>query len=247
MGKKAGSVAFILLMFLGSYTHIHAQVASTPLPHIANIMQKEDITVEGWHLYAKQKGRMLHHRSGYRRWVARIKAQFPLFQWSEIRKDRDGHLKVTGTRTDEHSDVEERFTVVGYPTGDNWETYQIYEMEGDRWNPAGWKEMSFTFRHRTSIYFPENPTIFTCATGKLNAKINLVLYDRARKLLHSFSAQPIEQLKEETFVSLSAYTDEWKQSIETRSDPMNLQVALRSLGDSAAQVTIGTPIITTEY
>lgn len=75
------------------------------------------------------------------------------------------------------------------------------------------------------------------------------LYSQANELVRAFSGVSVEELKEETFVSLSAYTELWEQAIYTgHQHKMNLQVALRTEGlGSKTTVTIGTPIITSEY
>lgn len=53
---------------------------------------------------------------------------------------------------------------------------------------------------------------------------------------------------EPNFVSVSAFTNEWKESIKTEKHQMNLQVSLRNAGmGEKLTVTVGTPIVTTEY
>lgn len=68
-------------------------------------------------------------------------------------------------------------------------------------------------------------------------------------LIKKLGAKKVEALNEDQFVSFSAYKSEWEPYIETNGSKMNVQVALRTnegLG-SGTTVTIGTPIITSEY
>jgi hypothetical protein len=96
--------------------------------------------------------------------------------------------------------------------------------------------------------FDKNPQIFSCANGQTGGKINEVLYNQSLKILKDFSADPIESLQEEAFVSVSAYTENWKNSIPEKNKEMNIQIALRNQGLGASTtVVIGTPIITSEY
>ncbi|HET7521784.1 MAG TPA: YwmB family TATA-box binding protein [Bacillales bacterium] len=248
MGKRISMIAFILLLFSGSYTKTGAQFTPVPLLDIVHVMEDGNIAVKHWSLYTKKIGRFIDTPKGYKRWVENLKHDLPRFQWTPIKKNNGEWLKITGVHTDKPTGVEERLTLLAYRSDGQWDTYTIYEAGSDSWDPTIWKRFSSTFYEKIHRYFPGNATIFTCVTGRLNAKMDFVLYDRAQKLLRSFAAEPVEQLKEKTFVSLSAYTEQWKQSIQTKNHPMNLQVALRSLGTgSAATVTIGTPIITTEY
>jgi hypothetical protein len=245
--KKWVATAFILLLFLGSYSQTNAQKVSNPLFDIIHVMQSQNIHVKQWGFYTKRTGRLLETEKGYKQWVEKIKSGLPAFRWTPVAKDKEGNLKITGVRFDRKTKVHERFTVLAYPRNKQWGTYEVYEIGGDHWDKNNWRKFSPTFYNRIHKYFPGNPTIFTCVDGRLNAKINLVLYDRAQQLIQAFGGRVVEDFQEKTFVSLSAYTDQWKQSIQTKNHPMNLQVALRTTDGSTARVTIGTPIITTEY
>lgn len=247
--KKWMVIVFVLMMFFGYYSHTDAQQrkSMSPLFTIIHVMHDRNISVHKWGLYTKKIGGLIDGPKGYLRWLEGLKAELPGFQWTKVTRDYEGNLKVTGIRMHKKTHVRERFTVLAYRKGNKWGTYMIYEASGKQWSRKDWKQFAPTFYHRINRYFSENPTIFTCVSGRLNATMNFVLFKRAKKLLHAFSAVPVENLKEKTFVSLSAYTDQWKQSIQTRNHRMNLQVALRTEGGSAVTVTIGTPIITTEY
>ena len=64
--------------------------------------------------------------------------------------------------------------------------------------------------------------------------------------MEDLSAKPIESLEEIAFVSVSAYTEEWKDALAVNREKMNVQVALRNT-DNKTTVVVGTPIITSEY
>ena len=72
---------------------------------------------------------------------------------------------------------------------------------------------------------------------------------RAKAWIQHLGAETVEALKEEWFVSYSAYNPDWTPYIETNGTRMNIQVAVRGNQGMGAgtTVTIGTPIITTEY
>ncbi|HET7657037.1 MAG TPA: YwmB family TATA-box binding protein [Bacillales bacterium] len=249
MGKRK-ILIFILLLFFGFQMQTNAQSTqnqSLPLLSIIRVMHEHEVSVKHWGLYTKKIGGFIQDRKGYVRLVEGLKSDLPNFHWTEMTKDYEGNLKVTGIHTDNKTNVHERLTFLAFRKGDHWRTYMIYAAGSDQWDPNKWKTFSSTFYDRIHHYFGETPTIFTCVSGSADATMNLVLLQRAQKLLQSFSAVPVEKLQEKTFVSVSAYNGEWKRSIQTRHHhKMNLQVALRTVGDSTT-VTIGTPIITTEY
>jgi hypothetical protein len=67
-------------------------------------------------------------------------------------------------------------------------------------------------------------------------------------LLDAFNAKEIEALKEESFISTSAYTPMFAERIETNKEAMNLQLAIRTEGlGGKTNIIVGTPIITIEY
>ncbi|HEU5139666.1 MAG TPA: YwmB family TATA-box binding protein [Bacillales bacterium] len=245
--RKWVMITFILLLFLGTYTQTKAQKITFPLLEIIHVMQNRDMAINHWGLYTKKIGGLLENPKGYKRLVEGFQEDLPAFQWTKIKKDYEGNLKITGVHTDKKTTVHERLTILAYPQNNKWGTYIIYEVGSDHWDLENWHEFSSVFFDRIGNFFKESPTIFTCVEGKVNAKMKPVLQKRAQQLLQAFSAVPVEKLKEKTFISVSAYTKQWKQSIQTRNHRMNLQVALRTQGGSAATVTIGTPIITTEY
>ena len=72
----------------------------------------------------------------------------------------------------------------------------------------------------------------------------------AKTLLNRFSGKTVESLNEENFISLSAYTDNWDTKIPLGNEEfMNLHIAYRNSNENSGitKVTIGTPIITSEY
>ncbi|MET3507371.1 YwmB family TATA-box binding protein [Halalkalibacter oceani] len=70
----------------------------------------------------------------------------------------------------------------------------------------------------------------------------------ARTWVTKLGAKKVEALNEESFVSLSAYNPDWPTGIVTNELEMNVQLAIREQGLGArTTVTLGTPIITTEY
>jgi hypothetical protein len=67
--------------------------------------------------------------------------------------------------------------------------------------------------------------------------------------LKAFKADSVEELSEEAFVSVTAYTEMWEDVLLTQDQQrMNLQIAIRNQGmGEKTTFVVGTPIITSEY
>lgn len=251
MKLKHVTLCFFIILLFAAITHVKAEEtrqSSAPerLLDMISVLKKEEIPIRNWSVYVKKKGSFLSHQKGYEKISDAIRHYLPDFHW--VINESESQLTLTGIRRIPHLAIKERLTFIGYRHGGRIGTYYIYEVEGNGWDPVQWEAFSADFRKRILIFFKQNATIFTCVQGVLDGKMNFVLYKKARDLLHLFHADPVEGVREKTFVSLSAYTDDWEASIPTNNKRMNLQVALRLAPDgNGATVTIGTPIITSEY
>lgn len=154
----------------------------------------------------------------------------------------------TAATKNTNASIKEQIIFVAYPHKDQLKTYLIYVIEGENWEPELMNNFAPSIQIKIGTTFDKNPQIFSCAKGQTGGKIDGVLYNSALNILKDFSADPIESLQEEAFVSVSAYTENWKNSIPEKNKEMNIQIALRNQGLGASTtVVIGTPIITSEY
>ena len=112
----------------------------------------------------------------------------------------------------------------------NLYSYIVYDIKGDRWEQALTDSFYKSLNSTIDDIFLENPTIFTCIKGENNDKMEGVLYNQVDYLLEEFNAERIESAKEETFLLVSAYTENWKNDIPTLTEKMNIQIALRKSG-----------------
>ena len=72
--------------------------------------------------------------------------------------------------------------------------------------------------------------------------------EHVNHLLQAFQAQEIESLQEDSFISTTAYSPLFGETIQTMTDEMNLQLGVRKQGLGAkTTIVVGTPIITVEY
>lgn len=244
-------IGLLSAMLLGSFSNgatvMFEDDTEAKTAEIANVLLDNDVTINSWSLHTKEKMGFKSKTSGKTLTTSEIKQLLPGYTWEE-KEDHDGIVKNIGTKMDSKKGIKDTFTLITYPGNGRNSTYLIYNMQVSGFNQEEWRTAYEHYKSQKTQIFTEHAPDFTCFRGVKDVKIEIVLYKEADKLLKAFSASKVEEVNEETFVSLSAYHKKWKANITTNNQRMNLQIALRDTGlGGATTVTIGTPIITTEY
>lgn len=246
---KKMTVLFILILFS---IHISVSYAESSRNHhklalMAEQLEKHHLTLSKWTLYTRGNMGFSKDLNGYLDTVKKLQDKMPELQWSTEPVKVRGEWKVSGSKVHDDGSVE-RLTVIAYPHKKQYQSYFIYALEGTLLPKSGFEETERRFYQKAEKFASKNLNYFSCMSGITDDKMKFGLYNEAHELVSSFSAVPIEELQEETFVSLSAYTALWDDAITTAQDKMNLQIAVRTDGlGGRTTVTIGTPIITSEY
>jgi TATA-box binding len=249
LGMKKWTMTITAILLLIFITSGYAKDDKTnEVAHIINVLNENGAKPDKWTMYFRGQLGFTSKGLGYLKQAEALKRNYPEFSWV-VGKDDNGHYKMTGQFQHDDLGVTEKVTVITYPQKDQFASYFIYAVEGLVNINQNWKDIQALIDDRIDDSVGGNPKIFSCVTGTYGDKMVVDLYSQANELVQAFSGVPVEELKEETFVSLSAYTEQWEQAIYTgHQNKMNLQVALRTEGlGSKTTVTIGTPIITSEY
>ncbi|MGM7703049.1 YwmB family TATA-box binding protein [Pseudalkalibacillus sp. Hm43] len=249
MNRKLTVLWMTLAILLACFSGAEAKQSDwtdRELQDITRVMAESGVSIQNWSLYGKNDLGFISDFVGYVLLVESLQAKTPEFRWDEVDETNE-HWKVSGY-TNNSFGLTEKVTLFAYPHKGQYMTYIIYEVMGTAWDPEEWDAYRPIYREKVQLLIGKNPTIYTCVKGEKSATMGIVLQKLAKQLVQSFDATIIESINEETFLSLSAYTDEWKQSIATKQQEMNLQIGLRNNGiGGKTTITIGTPIITTEY
>ncbi|MFF2877326.1 YwmB family TATA-box binding protein [Gottfriedia sp. NPDC057991] len=205
------------------------------LNRFADVLNKKDISVTSWNLYAREA----KMNTSVSKIVGKYKADFKNFKWTKT----DNGNKIIGTFN--HNLVTERIVVTS--TGNN-SSYVIYELSGTKWDQQAEKETNKLIKNSLENIFSKEPTFFTCIKGTMGGKLEGVLQGIKNDFLGTFKATKIEEIKEGAFVSVSAYTEQWNDALVANGKKINLQIAIRENNvDKSTTIIIGTPIITVEY
>ena len=242
-----GTIIALVLMNLNYTGETKEKQQATPLAEIVELMETNDIGLTEWKLYTRGEFQKVRSKSEYKQLLKQFMEHYDNFSWEQ--KEGDPHWKVFGSNVHNALPFAEDLTILAYPQGSYYHVYLVYEIQGKSWNVEKWAQISPIFQERIDELFPTPTPVFTTVRGVSDSIGKSDLYETAKAYLEQLNAETIEGLKEETFVSLSAYNAKWNGSITTNGQQMNLQAALRQssrLGGETT-VTIGTPIITTEY
>lgn len=248
MKKWTMTITAILLLVMITSGYAKTDEKTNEVSHIINVLTESGAKPDKWTMYFRGQLGFTSKGLGYLKQAEELKSDYPAFSWA-VGKDEAGHSKMTGLFERNDMGITEKITIVTYPQKEQTASYFIYAVEGLVNTNQNWKEIQDLIDNRIQESVGGNPKIFSCVSGTYGDKMVLDLYSQANELVNAFSGVSVEELKEETFVSLSAYTEQWEQAIYTgHQHKMNLQVALRTEGlGSETTVTIGTPIITSEY
>lgn len=220
------------------------QPETEKLPQLVHVMQKEGATINMWSIYAREQKQELNQLDQIQKEAERLEAQFPHASWSVKHEKMD--ISYVGEWTNSKYHTSEKVTLLAYPRKNAYQTYLIYEETGSKWEEGKWNHISVSINKKINSIMPERHKIFACASGQLGDTINFVLSKKSSAILNDLKASPIEADNEKTFTSVSAYTELWRDTIESNGHSMNVQLGIRKV-DNQTTVTLGTPIITTEY
>jgi hypothetical protein len=239
-------ILFIMMTIVFGFYHQgkgNEKAVGTEIEMIAEVMNERNIEIKEWSIYVRQQYTAVESYTEFNQFVNGVMKKAGQFEWNFSQNDKE-HWNASGTLSSDN--YTQKINLFAYPHKGKYETYIIYSVKGSNFNE--WQQISSNVTSTIHDVFLDNPTIFSCVKGQTSDTIESVLYAEASNILNELSATTIEELSEETFVSLSAYTEKWKHTVPTENGKINLQVALRETGmGGATSVVIGTPIITAEY
>lgn len=236
-----GIIGFIVLQ-AGNKTTVAD--AEQEIQTLASVIQDEDILITGWSLYARETIENVNNQEDLISLAADLQAKLPNWSWTGGNDSNHGEIIATS----KSSGLQEKIKIISTDTNGQLHTYVMYEVRGRSWNNNTEAFLSKNLPVRIFDIFRENATTFSCIEGEINDKIKSALPVYKSKLLKAFNAKEIEGLEEESFISVSALSPLFDNSLSSEHD-MNMQLGLRKTDRLGGKTTIvvGTPIITIEY
>lgn len=220
------------------------------LDQLLALLENSDIRIEEWRLHTRGQVKLYNYHDDFAKGVEQLIEKLHAFDWKLSKDFQEEGLYMTGTFTHPNLPLEETLSIYSYPSRQHsYLMYVSYEMVArpETHLTYDWIQVEQNWNQTVDAIFHNEPIVYTQVRGKDTSKTDL--YERAVELVEKLGAKRVEQLKETNFVSVTAYNDEWRDKFVSRGEDFNLQIGIRQepiLG-STTTVTIGTPIITTEY
>jgi hypothetical protein len=255
-GIKGGVIQMnrtvILLLVIGFVGFAFLQFGSTPivasdrneLLTIASVFEQEQADIEEWAIHSREHLTTFTKTEEINQLQTKLMKDFPNWDWSIHQNENEWEAIATHPS----KNYKETIKMMATLTNDQIHSYLIYEVKGTKWNKQTEEFFNKKWKSRLSNIFRGNPTNFSCMKADISDKIETSLPKTVNNWLTAFDAKEIESLHEAAFVSISASSPLFAESIQTKDKDMNLQLAIRSNGLGAkTTLVVGTPIITIEY
>lgn len=212
---------------------------------IASVLDEEQVSIQEWAVHSREHLASFTNNEDVQQFQAKLMKDFPNWDWT-IHHD-NGKWEAIATQTS--NEINETIQIMATLTNEQFHSYLIYEVKGTKWNEQTMDFFQNKWNTRLSAIFRGNPTNFSCMKADISDKIETSLGEtEVNHWLKAFQAKEIESLHESAFVSISASSPLFAETIQTKDEKMNLQLAIRSNGLGAkTTLVVGTPIITIEY
>lgn len=212
------------------------------LVKLAAALEAEGSLLEEWSVYSREVIEDSNSPGELEAYAAELRTLFPDWEWSISSSGQIWEAKAVSPVS---SFGREYLQIISTRTPHKANAYIIYKVTGGKWNGNSAAFLkSGKFKQRHNDIFRGKPPIFSCAKGSFDDKMEAALPEKVNNILTRLNAAETEGIREENFISISAYSSEFADPFK---NGMNLQVAVRTDGGEGATVTVGTPIITVEY
>ncbi len=243
-GQMVLAVFFVVFMFLLKLWNFPVNAKNeTDLLKIVALLQNEKINITEWSLYARERVGHFENLDEVKKYGHALKKKFPHWQWETETVAGRWELKGIHPKDGFEEVIKVLANLEGAP-----HAYVVYELRGqafteesERFIKEQWNAVAFDI-------FRGNASIFSCVKGEWNDNIETTLPKSAERLLALLQAEKKESIEEKHFISTSAYSPIFADSIHHGEQEINVQIGIRSGGLGAkTTLVVGTPIITIEY
>ncbi len=251
-----GKIWFVVVLLLGLVAvqfanslggHSNVQAANDLL----ELAEEKNWDIDEWQFLIRDEQGIILDRGAFEQHVHIVSKE--LDGWELTAFDTsEQEWKAVLTHQVPDTDMQETISLFAYPQQGQNQLSHTYTLQGSYAHTLSSKQLEPLLDKRIDFFSLNEATVYTQIKSSQNSisfENGKPLPDVANDLLQTLHAETVEALQEESFVSFSGYLKDWDQAITTNNQDMNLQLAIRQeegLG-SRTTVTIGTPIITTEY
>ncbi|WP_164667589.1 YwmB family TATA-box binding protein [Virgibacillus doumboii] len=236
-------IVLILIIIILTATSTAAGITKNEeMTDLAAMVTEHNLAIDGWQVTIKEQMT-----------AEKVK------QLMDILREKNSHLvsstedentiKYSFSYAHKTNDMSENYNVV-IPKNKAYDAQFIAVMKGNSWNDSIEKTYFTRLNSIKSAFFGENSTKFACLTTTLSDKIKSVyFFNRVKELLNLKNIRSQnDTLKQSMIKEIKyGYTPMWNQKLKIGDKPMNFQMAIKKSQSGNTKLTIGTPILITEY
>ncbi|MFC0274854.1 YwmB family TATA-box binding protein [Metabacillus herbersteinensis] len=229
-------IIFISIFFLiNHFSSVYSMPSFKELEDIKNVAEVSNVEIKKWKVYIKDTKSNIS--------LQRVKNELrDIFNkdvgYSWEKEEDEHHYQATGVI--EKGNIIEKVIISVLPSKKGYTITYTYQLmvEGD---------IDSNVLNQTNILFDfEKNNRFLTVEGVTNGRTSNSLL--SGKILDFMEGEKVEELNEKGFLSVSGYTGKWKNQLKlANQNLMNIQIGIRKLNEETSKVTIGTPIIISEY
>ncbi|MBM7551745.1 YwmB family TATA-box binding protein [Thalassobacillus pellis] len=231
-------VLFFCGTLLGAVVEAGPLKDELPLQKITEILESASIKVSRWEVVARET----FPQEDADKMRELLESQFPDADWKHT-SDRNSDKFYLSHPQKQEGITENVIMIV--PKNDHLGLEIIYKIHGKQWDEQMSRFVAAAVKEKNNRIFSKNVVNFSCAEAEISGIMNDVLVYEI--LDQALNIKPVETIEEADFTSISGYTEKWGQKIPLPAGPMNVQFAAREGLGAKTTITIGTPIITSEY
>ncbi|MEH7382671.1 YwmB family TATA-box binding protein [Bacillus sp. JJ1533] len=207
------------------------------LEEIKILADKNNIEVTAWMALSRGKVGQANDVHDMKNQIEQFMSNHDSYSWKTILEEENSHYVWQGNKTNEYG-ITESIKLKAYKSSGEYEIAITNEVKGSKLTKEQIQWVSETFEDSKTFYSLSGVML---SSNKLR--------EVAAGIIEDAEAEAVEQLHEEKFISISAYSKAFESELMTaEQEKINLQIGLRAnLESNEIDVTIGTPIITTEY
>lgn len=235
--KKLMMVLFGLAAVGFIFLNMTSAKSQSDLFIVADALTEEQINIDKWSLHARESLDTNEREDRLRT----LMNKYPQWKWEKY----EGHEKweATGTYTTEMG-ITEKISILS----SEGHSYLIFEVQGSGWDEKMKDLLTYQVYPKINSVFHEKAIVFSCVYSELDGNMYESVSTDVTKFLQTFQAEEIETLREDNFVSTTAYSPLLSESIKGETEKFNLQLGLRNQGlGEKTTLVVGTPILTIEY
>ncbi len=202
------------------------------------VAENSDVTITSWMALSRSKLGQAKDNDDMKLHVEKIMNEYDTYSWKSILEEENSHYVWQGTRENKLG-IAESIKLKAYTSGAKYEIAITHEAKGN--------ELTNDQLEWVSQSFVDADTFYTVSgVSQFNSN---QLEEVATSIIAATNGEVVEKLSEKRFVSVSAYSQAFESELLTANqEKINLQVGLRAdVEKNKIDITIGTPIITTEY